>query len=384
MNTCLLPWSHMFYHSDGNVYPCCKLAGNNDFNLGKTTDDVNALWNSDKLKQLRLSFIKNTPTKECINHCFKGIQPLHIFVPDGIQDQKDIFFNNTSSDGHFEENFIIWNINESNLCNFKCSYCNLNYSSLFSKSSKILKSFNTVEEQLNLFKHYCHKIKSIIFASGESAFQPGYIDMLMHLKNEKILDIDINFITNFSVLKYKNINILDLLSNFKKVTLIASLDAFGAHAEYIRYGTKWSLIEQNRQELLNYPKINFLCQSVISNLNIFHLPDFHYNWFNKGYLNKDNVRYYMLSSPLKFMVNEVPVHYKEKINTKLLHYLKFLEDCSSETANCMTPYQKVKKIMLSLNKLNKLSIDSFYNTLNDLDMDNNINHRPLYKELYEI
>jgi radical SAM protein with 4Fe4S-binding SPASM domain len=33
----------MFYHSDGNVYPCCKLAGNNDFNLGKTNDDENAL-----------------------------------------------------------------------------------------------------------------------------------------------------------------------------------------------------------------------------------------------------------------------------------------------------------------------------------------------------
>jgi len=51
----------------------------------------------------------------------------------------------------------------------------------------------------------------------------------------------------------------------------------------------WKDIEVNRQKLFEYPNIKFVAQSVISNLNLWSLPDFHYDWFSKGFLGKHNV-----------------------------------------------------------------------------------------------
>jgi len=384
MNSCLLPWVHMFYHSDGSVYPCCKLAGNEKFLVGKTSDNVNELWNSEVLKKLRVSFTKNTPCKECFNHCFAGPQPINNFLNEEILNKKNEYFAQTAFDGTFFENFIVWSINESNLCNFKCMYCNFKYSTMFyeekaNNSNKLLKSFVSLKAQLDLFKQFSKKIKVINFAAGESMLQKGYLEMIKHLYNTNNLNVEINFITNLSIL---NNEILELLNKFNNATVIASLDTYGERAEYIRKGTKWRDIEKNRIELLKYSNIKFMVQAVITNMNIFTLPDFHYKWYNEKLLSKDNLRYYILSSPKHYFLNVLPDKTKCLVKQKLTKYIEFLSDVNNSYANKMLPKSKIFKIIKLLDKPKETTLKTFFSKINEKDNNSNIKFKDIFTEFF--
>ena len=383
MKRCLLPWSHMFYHSDGKVYPCCKLVDNEKFTLGESRDSVEKLWNSQVLRNLRLSFLNDTPTKECIKNCFLSPQPLHTFIDNDILANKDMYFNSTGKDGHFHENFIVWSINESNLCNFKCIYCSFKYSTKFyddlevKPNTVLLKSFNSLDQQLSLFKKYSSKIKTIYFAAGESMLQKGYLEMLKNLYEIGNHNVNIHFITNLSVLNYE---ILNYLNKFNNATLIASLDTYGERAEYIRRGTNWNVIETNRKKLFNYPNIKFMVQSVITNMNVFSLPDFHYDWIEKGFLKKDNLRYYILTSPEHFFVNVLPAGLKHAAKEKLSKYIEFLSDVEDTETNKMLPKSKIFKILKLLDSRQKTPIEIFLNKIKQKDNHENLNFLKAFPE----
>jgi len=166
--SCLFPWTHMYFHTNQKVYPCCKLVEHPNFELGNTTDSIEELWNSPVMKNLRLSFINKQEPRECLSNCFKNINPLYVHVPESFKLLQADFFNKTLADGSYDKNFIYWNVNESNVCNFACVYCCSSYSTKF--DSKLKKSFSSLEDQLLLFKENAKNLRMISLSAGESHY----------------------------------------------------------------------------------------------------------------------------------------------------------------------------------------------------------------------
>ena len=358
MKYCLWPWCHLYYNTDKGVYPCCKLANIEKFKLGNTNDSIDDLWNSNKLKKLRKDFIENNPPQECFDMCINNNNPYNIYIPENHLERKKEYYENTDLDGTFKKNFIIYNMAASNFCNFKCAYCSINYSNRFYDDRHILNilggplltdknkiAYTDKKLFLKLFEEQIPHLEKIYFSSGESHLQEIYYDMLDLLISKKRLDINIEFITNLSGFEFKKRNILDLLKQFTNITLVASVDCMGKREEYIRYGTKWYDIEKNREEILKYPTIKFLLQPVVTSFSLFSLPDFHFDWYKKGFINNDNIRYIILENPKEMRINNIPKSLKLKIENKLELYINTLKNEKNTQANKMTPYEKVKLIL---------------------------------------
>ena len=378
---CLFPWTHMYYHNDKKVYPCCKLAADKKFVLGNTTDKIEDLWNSEIMRNLRLDIINHTEPGECYFHCFKNINPLHLYLPEKYQEKQQLYFQETDADGFHSNysNFAIWNINESNVCNFACVYCNKDFSNQFNHATS-RKSFENMDQMLALFKEQASNIEILFLSSGESHLQPGYYKMLNILLEQNLLDIEINVHTNMSGYKYGQQNFFELLSNFNNVTVFGSLDSYGERAEYIRKGTCWKTIENTRRVLQNYSNIKFVIQAVITNLNLWSLPDFHEDWVNRGLVAKENIRYFCLTAPEHFHISVLENQMKEKIKNKYTKYLEFLANVTSTNYNTMTLYDKVQQILHYMMESPKISLSVLNFNLLKMDLQSKLKFKDTFPE----
>ena len=63
-NLCILPWIHLHAFANGDVYPCCMADYN--YKLGNSKDQTfTDIWNSDGMKELRVSMINNQKHSAC-------------------------------------------------------------------------------------------------------------------------------------------------------------------------------------------------------------------------------------------------------------------------------------------------------------------------------
>ena len=177
-NECLWPWNHMYYNVDG-VYPCCKLASSPVWKLGETTASVSELWNSEKMRGLRKQFMAGQPPAECRELCLDTPNPFNIHLPINTTGKIRQFYKETGNDGSFKENFVIFNVATSNLCNFKCAYCSATYSSRIAEDSYINEMFNQPpirpgvrhafkdkEQALKLFVEQLPHLQKLSFITG--------------------------------------------------------------------------------------------------------------------------------------------------------------------------------------------------------------------------
>lgn len=359
MNYCLLPWLHQFINTDGKVYPCCKLAGVEKFVLGDVNQQsLREIWADLPMKNMRKDFKEQNYPKECYMQCFNNSNPLNVFISNTYKQNKQNIYNATHADGTYPFDLKILNLNESNVCNHKCLYCNKDYSYLLDENKKIQKAYNTPDDLIKDIDSVIEGVEHIIFASGESVLQPGYYYILKKIK-EKNLKIKLDFVTNFSKTSYLNYNIFEILNDHENVTLFASIDTYGKRQEYIRKNSSWDVLEDNRLKLNNYKNIKFAVHSVVSNLNIYTLPDFHMDWYNKGYLTKDNLRYLILTSPKQFHVSVMPEKLKSAVKDKYQSYMEFLKTCTDTTINQATPYNKIQAILKEMQKNEVYNLKAF-------------------------
>lgn len=322
---CMMPFMHLYHHNDGYVYPCAMKQNYEHLRLGKTSEPISKLWNHNIMKKIRKDMLNGNPPIECKKECMCRITSNGRYANEiEPNNKKKELLKNVNEDGSMDNiSFTFWIPNQSNLCNFRCVYCESNFSNrwydyeekyLNIKTNGLKYSFPSEEAMITEFSKYLDVVEEIHFAAGESSLQSTYYWMLTELiKRNRIKDVQINLITNLSNFFYKNHSILDLLNQFNDCSIFASLDVNGKYEEYIRNGTSWSVIEKNRYILKkHYPNIKFYIEPTITNLNILRFPNFHYEWVKKGFLNFDNVRYNVLEKPNWFKLNFLPDIAKEK------------------------------------------------------------------------
>lgn len=139
------------------------------------------------------------------------------------------------------------------VCNFACIICD---SARSSKWRSLQKKVNwTPKQNLEDPDHFetvmrllrnsdLSQLKEIKLLGGEPFYTKKFIEFV-NLINEKcdISKITLMITSNMSV--FPNDELYKTLFKFKKIKLMASLDAIGTTAEVVRFGTKWKEVDNN-------------------------------------------------------------------------------------------------------------------------------------------
>jgi MoaA/NifB/PqqE/SkfB family radical SAM enzyme len=337
---CILPWIHMHPWPNGKTMLCCDSPW--ETHIGDLRENsLREVWNSPAMRQVRLNMLQGKHCKECVR-CYEkekyGHDSLRVRSNrDWLEPHWDKVAK-TNADGSLDDLHIVYlDFRFSNVCNLRCRYCGPELSSNWFQDA-VKSSFNQtpteqviqirkdVEGFMEEFETMLPHIEQIYWAGGEPIIMDEHWYIMNRLVELGRTDIRIFYNTNFTKLKYKQHDVLDLWKKFKHISVGASLDAEGARGEYQRKGTVWSDIETNIKRLkADAPDVDFYVSSTVSAYNAWHITDFHRSWVDKGYIRPGDWYVNVLLNNPRFRMSILPQSLKEEIKYKWQKHLKWLE-----------------------------------------------------------
>lgn len=299
---CVLPFTHLATHPNGNVSLCCVSDHVNCASHAKTdgkllslnTSKVDEVFNSDYFKKTRLQMLDNKEPYAC-RRCYEeernGIQSKRQTENLNYLESSSDIIAKTQDDGTLIPEFKFIELRLGNVCNLKCRTCNP------VSSSKWVVEYKKLNEDLTFVTDYS-KIEAGVWYEDEDFWQElsKYSSRLetvyINGGEPTLVEKHFNFLTrliemglNHQVTLWYNINLtllpeklLKLWEKFDKVQLSLSIDDLHQRNDYIRSGSNWNTTMFNLDKLRNIPKLNIsICQTV-SIYNVFYMDEF-YEYF---------------------------------------------------------------------------------------------------------
>jgi hypothetical protein len=267
---CALPWVHQMVRGDGKLKLCCVShdpVGN--FN------DMEADWNNQTMRDVRASMIAGRPVeacRECMVQEKFGKQSFRHRANDRWTDQGTIdrIYQSIESGFAVEELPKFLDIRFGNLCNLVCKMCHPANSTQIEKDHIALKQIDPIgfkkhlgivestvgydapvtDHQWEMFDRYIPHITQLYLAGGEPTLSKNNIRLLkrcVELGRASSMGVSIN--TNITNV---NTDLLEMLSHFGHINIVASLDGVDRVQEYIRYPSKWSAIAKNLNRIAQW------------------------------------------------------------------------------------------------------------------------------------
>jgi radical SAM protein with 4Fe4S-binding SPASM domain len=391
---CMIPWIHMHGFPDGRAYPCCL--AEMDYPIGDLRKNtMEEIWNDIPYKDIRANMLTEKKSKEC-SKCYEQENSGFISMRNSANKnfgQHIGLVDDTKPDGTYSDFKIrYYDIRFSNLCNFSCRSCgSLFSSSWYNEETKLFgkrghpqimyagKDENDMWEQMQ--QHIPH-LEQIYFAGGEPLIMEEHYKVLDELVRLEKFDVRLIYNTNFSKLRLRDKNVLDYWKLFKSVSVGASLDDMGARAEYVRKGTKWDEILRNREQmLLKSPNVDFYVSSTVSLLNVWHQPEFHKDWVERGFIKPQDWNVNILQGPDRMRIDVLPQRYKKEVEEKLLNHIYWLgpKDSLKRATN---GYKSMITFMNGEDKSHLLN--EFFVTNDKLDESRNEKFEEVFPEYKEL
>ena len=229
-----------------------------------TTPKLKDIFNDEPYRDLRRRMLTGPDLpKEC-NKCYVEEQSKSSYRSRSNQKYADIVSAlepDPSGYAEFRQVFIDYRF--SNKCNFKCITCGPEFSSShaveFAKLPYFLddnpwKKSPYIEiktaDFFDQFVEFSKDIREIYFAGGEPLMSDHHYDILNYFITTQ-QPVKIFYNTNFSDLRYKGFDVIDLWSKVNGVVdLFVSIDGYGERGELIRSGLDTEKFEKNVQLLL--------------------------------------------------------------------------------------------------------------------------------------
>ena len=342
---CMLPWIHQHVYADGRVYPCCVAAY--QLPLGDLKQNtMEEVWNNDAYKKLRQNMMNDEASIQCFK-CYEHEKNGIFSLRNSINKSHGQYVDEvalTKEDGeHPEFKIRYWDVRFSNLCNFSCRSCGPAFSSKWFKDHVEMygtkpkvngREMQTVEyagrtktDILEQMEPHIPYMDQVYFAGGEPLLMEEHYVILERLIELGKTDINIQYNTNFSELSYKKRDVLDLWSHFSNISVGASLDASYARGELMRKGTDWAQTMRNREEMIKRaPHVDFYISATVSLMNILHVPDFHREWVELGFIRPQDFNVNVLQGPQWYRPDVLPVDFKTNVvKPKLEEHIAWLE-----------------------------------------------------------
>ena len=385
---CIYPWIHLHAYPTGEVYPCCHAEMKPGIVGNCRKNTLEEIWKDTPMEQLRADMLSETPNAAC-TRCYE-------------QEESGFFSGRKSANKHHGHHIkklettpfemIYWDIRFSNLCNLKCRSCGHIFSSQwYQDQAKLVggdwKDRNTVLnyagrtetdmwEQLEPHLDY---VEQIYFAGGEPLLMEEHYRILDELVRRKRFDVRLIYNTNFTHTDLKGRSVFEYWSQFRSVAVGASLDASGARGEYIRKGTDWAVVEQNRRDMIKIcPEVDFYISPTLSIMNALHLPDFHRDWVEQGLLKPQDLNVNILQDPVYYRIDIAPAEYKQQIQHKFEQHIEWLRP-QDQLSRATVGFESAINFMMQTDNTHLL--DTFWRKTYELDSIINENIMNIIPEL---
>ena len=377
---CIYPWVHLHVYPSGQAYPCC--GAEMRYSIGNAhTNTLEEIWNSPDQRRLRLNMLNEQSNSACVR-CYEQEQAGFFSMRKSANKHHGHHIarvHKTKDDGHFDEfQMTYWDIRFSNLCNLSCRSCGHIFSSswyqdqvklagsVWRDKNKILNYAGRTETDMweQLIPHLDY-VEQIYFAGGEPLMMEEHYNILDELERRGRFDVRLVYNTNFTQVKLKDRYVFDYWKKFDSVAIGASLDAMGPRAEYIRRGTTWATVEENRRRMLDTcPDVDFYISPTLSIMNALHLPDFHYSWVEKGLLKPQDLNVNILQDPSYLRIDIAPQEYKEIIKTRFREHVEWLR-MHDDLQRATVGFESAINFMMATD--NTKLINKFWEKTNQLD-----------------
>jgi organic radical activating enzyme len=396
---CVLPWNNVSVDPDGSVKPCCVYKGfikkpdGTAYNLGY--DKIEDFYNSPDYVTIREKMLKGEEISGCIqckNYESYGKESRRINSNNAFPNQ----LNKTSSIADTKIEYF--DLRFGNLCNLQCRSCTPRNSSQLNKQvikyPELKKYYKIIDDDVNqwyetdifednVYSNLKH-LRILYITGGEPTLIQKNFELLEKLINEGyskniILIIHSNMTNN----KY---TFFDLLSHFKKVRFLASIDGYKDMQEYLRYPSDWDQIDNNLTKLVfgNYSNIDIRVSAVMQITNIGKMTElFEYcEEFNrqagKSVLGID---LNSLEFPPHLNIIHLPIEYKLKCWERIENWVK--NHCKYQPNFFYTQLDALKsKCSTEVDPKNNLNKYIEFNDL--IDKQQKLTLAEVNPELYEI
>ena len=341
---CIYPFVQTVIRTNGGIGPCCLIP--NMANIQQTT--VKDFWQSKQMSIMRDTMLSTSKTLPECHQCYSHEESTGSSMrTQTLLDYK--FFNEKLYQKllkHFNYDQTEFpsrlEIHVGNICNLKCLTCRPADSSAFLTEDKILKISNhnqsdyqidedVLEQTLSVLNQ--QKIEMIDLRGGESMLSPVIKKILNQLPDTFYENTILRIQTNGTILDqvWKNI-----LCKFKQVEIMLSIDAHGAHNEYVRFPSTWTDIEQNVDYFQQLTNIKLYVNCTISNIN-FLIIDKLVSWCREKNLY---FHYSVLTAPEYYHYQNMPDSLLDQGFEKISQFNEFVDFKKPTGGACTQRWQE--------------------------------------------
>lgn len=288
---CNYAWGHLDFHQKGFYTPCFR------FNpMAFPTSKVsNALpseaMNSEEMVKIRQTLLNGEWPAGCADCKYKEQKGIRSYRLESIM-PSNVTWNGFTPD---YENTKISKYHEieikfSRVCNFFCRHCDARSNSRFEilgkNNPEIRDQLNKLDydhlqtplhaiEELSdevvddLVKNIIPHISKIMFSGGEPLYHIQHYKFLEKLINDPTIDtqkLTLEYNTNFSIIKFKHYDLVDLWNHFNNVRVTVSLDGTGDCFNYFRQNGNFDEVIKNIHSVLErsttVKHFSFVCTST--------------------------------------------------------------------------------------------------------------------------
>lgn len=397
-----MPWVHLSTRPNGHMRVCCtanasSAGATNDKEYGgevgilKNDDgkpanfnhtSLSEAWNNRYMRSIRTQMLNGEIPPSC-QKCFKeeaaGHNSKRMWETDYWSRRVDVnkLLENTKSDGSVPPQITYVDLRLGHKCNLKCSMCSPHDSSLWVNDWRTMYSQiqNPSLKELMVWDNdgkvdgasydwYLHNdkfwtelyeqipnMKQLYFAGGEATIIDKHYEILEKcIESGHAKNIELRYNSNGISLPQK---LFDLWSHFPKVRFHYSVDSVGKMNDYIRFPSKWSIIERQFRRLDESPSnVEVTIACAVQALNIYYLPEFiqwkldqNFKKINPAPLGAGLINVHFVYHPAFLNVKILPPEFKKKVRAKYEKFCQKLEERFSGDESFKNNPYGVKRFM---------------------------------------
>ena len=281
---CSLAYNHHFIGPGGRCKPCCRFKGqeippDNDLDH----DSLEGLFHNSFMEDIRYMMENDIRVPGCAK-CYEEEDSGKVASLRQIYNRQDTLVGSIRPNNPYisflESAF-------SNVCDLQCVMCTPYFSTAWSKQDlseidDLVKPFGRLNINIDAVKSVIPNLRHMKFTGGEPLLIKEYTDMLEErAKYPDMRGVFLNYSTN--LMHFPSPRLLDLWSHVLYTEIATSFDGTGKVIEYVRYPSKWDIVENNLYRYMALSKIMDVrvgMRSTIMPYNILNLPDMMEWWIN--------------------------------------------------------------------------------------------------------